>query len=123
MSMKFDNDNNVIFTFNYLDMLDSLSDEQSIELAESLSCQDAVIKNVVDQIMHGCTENGYHGTISSSDLPSTELEKSQERIRKMGNRLLIKEIERLRRKIADKNSHYESGWNEYHKLMKSLRGQ
>lgn len=117
MEMKLNEDGTLSFNVDIYEFLDSLSDEKSIELAESLSCQDVVIKHVTDQLFHGCTENGYHGTKRFGVEPSTQLELSQEKIRKLGNRLLIKEVDRLRSKLEDKSNHYESGWNEYHKLF------
>ena len=115
--MEFDSGGNVIFKVNFYDMLDSLSDEQSLSLAESLSCQDAVIKHVTDQILEGCTENGFHGYVGGDVLPSSELELSRERVMSLGNRLLKDEIKRLRARLEDKNNHYESGWNAYHELF------
>lgn len=122
MEMKLNEDGTLSFNVDIYDFLDSLSDEKSIELAESLSCQDAVIKHVTDQLFDGYTENGCHGSKRGGDNPSTQLELSQEKVRKLGNRLLIKEVKRLRGKLEDKNSHFESGWNEYHKLNNKIRG-
>lgn len=122
MEMKLNEDGTLSFNVDIYEFLDSLSDEKSIELAESLSCQNAVIKHVTDQLFDGYTENGCHGSKVYGDLPTTQLELSQEKVRKLGNRLLIKEVERLRRRLEDKNNHYESGWNEYHKLNNRLIG-
>ncbi|AUR83201.1 coil containing protein [Vibrio phage 1.032.O._10N.261.54.F5] len=116
MSIKFDENNNVIITVNYFDMIERMPDSEKVELAEQLSCEDAVIKHVVDQLLGGWTENGYRGSLSSSDLPSTELEICRERLGKIGNRLLRNEVKRLRNKLEDKNNHYESGWNAFHAL-------
>lgn len=123
MEMKLNEDGTLSFNVDIYEFLDSLSDEKSIELAESLSCQNAVIKHVTDQLFDGYTENGCHGAKVYGDLPTTQLELSQEKVRKLGNRLLIKEVERLRRRLEDKNNHYESGWNEYHKLNNRLSGR
>lgn len=120
MEMKLNEDGTLSFNVDIYEFLDSLSDEKSIELAESLSCQNAVIKHVTDQLFDGCTENGCHGSKRGGVKPSTQLELSQEKVRKLGNRLLIKEVERLRRRLEDKNNHYESGWNEYHKLFNQV---
>ena len=123
MSIEFDDKNNVIFTVNYHDMMEALSNEQKIELVESLSCEDAVIKHVMDQVIEGWTENGHHGSKRGGANPSTQLEYCRDNLRKVGNRLLIKEVNRLRDMLEDKRSHYESGWNEYHKLFNERHGR
>ena len=114
--IKFDENNNVTFTIDYFELVDKMPDSEKIQLAEQLSCEDAVIKHVTDQLLGGWTESGHCASTSSSDLPITELEICQERLGKIGNRLLRNEIVRLRRKLEDKNNHYESGWNAYHEL-------
>jgi hypothetical protein len=43
-------------------LLEAMTDEAKIELIESLSCHEAVIKHVADQLIHGCTENGHSGS-------------------------------------------------------------
>lgn len=45
-----------------------MSESQKVELIESLSCEDAVIKHVIDQVthLHGCTENGFSGSHTCS---------------------------------------------------------
>lgn len=121
--IKFDENNNVTITVDYFELIERMPASEKIQLAEQLSCEDAVIKHVTDQLLGGWTENGHCGSTSSSDLPRTELELCQERLGKIGNRLLRNEIKRLRRKLEDKNSHYESGWNEYHKLNNRVNGR
>lgn len=46
-------------------LLDLLTPEQQLEAIESLSCYDAVIKHVADQILdlYGMTDNGYCGSM------------------------------------------------------------
>ena len=124
MTIKFDENNNVIMTINYFDMIEAMPDSEKIQLAEQLSCEDAVIKHVTDQLLGGWTENGHCGSTScGAVLPSTELEKCREQIGRIGNRLLRNEISRLQRLLADKNNHHEAGWNEYHKLTNTLVGR
>lgn len=43
------------------DLFRSMSDESKLVLIESLSCEDAIIKHVADQILDGFTENVYSG--------------------------------------------------------------
>ena len=50
-------------------LLDVMTPEQRLQLIESLSCYDEVIKHVADQIsnLYGCTENGCSGTHTITD--------------------------------------------------------
>ncbi|HFH3797467.1 TPA: hypothetical protein ACGJ08_004874 [Yersinia enterocolitica] len=45
-------------------LIDLMSDEDRVEIIESLSCYDNVIKHVADQIssLYGMTENGFAGS-------------------------------------------------------------
>ncbi len=45
-------------------LIDLMSDEDRVEIIESLSCYDNVIKHVADQIssLYGMTENGFSGS-------------------------------------------------------------
>lgn len=57
------------------ELLSELSDDDLVELADTLSCQEAVIKNVADQIIHGCTDAGSSGYTGQAEYePTTALE-------------------------------------------------
>lgn len=43
------------------DLIELMTDEDKLELIESLSCHEAVIKHVADHLIHGSTENGNSG--------------------------------------------------------------
>ena len=63
------------------ELLELMSEDDKVEFMQSLSCHDSVIKHVADQIIHGCTEDGFHGSIAMvDDNPSTELQKAQREI-------------------------------------------
>ena len=122
--IKLDEDGNLNVSMDFFLLMDSMSSDQKVELIERLSCEDEIIQHVADQILSGCTENGYSGSeVIDEYRLSTPLQKARENIRKKGNRLLIKEIERLRVKLEDKNNHYESGWNAYHELNNKMMGR
>ena len=42
-------------------LIHDLPREKHLILAESLSCSDTVINHVMDQVLEGCTENGFSG--------------------------------------------------------------
>lgn len=106
---------------NVLDIFDSTSDRFKLELMERLSCEDVIIKHVIDQVFNGCTENGYSGSeVIDSQRVSSELQKARERIRQQGNNLLVKEINRLREQLENRCKYQDNGWNEYHKLYNQV---
>jgi hypothetical protein len=106
---------------NVLDIFYSTSDSFKLELVERLSCEDAVIKHVIDQVLNGCTENGYSGSeVIDSQRVSSELQQARERIRQQGNNLLVKELNRLREQLENRSKYQDSGWNEYHKLYNQV---
>jgi len=43
------------------ELLELLPDDEKLRFIETLSCTDAVIKHVADQIVDGATENGLYG--------------------------------------------------------------
>lgn len=107
---------------NIVDMLDSLSNECKLELIESLSCDDAVIKHVMDQVFEGCTENGYHGSISCTALDSNnEIDKARVKAASMASHMARKEMKRLRKDAEFSRKRSDAGWNEYHKLNNTFR--
>jgi 2-methylaconitate cis-trans-isomerase PrpF len=122
MNIKTDDHGNIII--DPFELIELVPSHLKIELIERLSCEDEVIKHVMDQVFVGLTENGYAGSESMDDLQiSTELQQARERIRLQGNRLLMKEIKRLRKKVENLNQYFDAGWNEYHKLLNETKGR
>lgn len=106
-----------------LDIFDNTSDDFKLELAERLSCEDAIIKHVMDQVFDGYTENGYSGSEVIDNLRlKSALQQARERVRQQGNQLMLKELKRLREVLENRNRYAESGWKEYHKLYNKVYG-
>ena len=109
---------------DFLDVMYETSDNFKLELMERLSCEDVIIKHVMDQVFAGFTENGYSGTeVIDNHQVSSELQQARERIRNCGNQLLVKEVKRLRERLDNRQGYQDAGWKEYHKLYdKVYRG-
>ena len=104
-----------------MDVFYNTSDNFKLELIERLSCEDVIIKHVMDQVLNGCTENGYSGSEVIDNLRlGSELQQARERIRQQGNNLLVKEINRLREVLENRSKYQDNGWNEYHKLYNQV---
>lgn len=79
------------------ELLDSLPEQDKLSFIESLSCEDAIIKHVTDQIFEGFTENLYYGGECGKVEPQTPLELARERVIKFADETARKEIARLKR--------------------------
>jgi hypothetical protein len=122
LNLKTDDNGNIII--DPFELIELTPSHLKVELIERLSCEDEIIKHVMDQVFVGLTENGYAGSGSMDDSQtSTELQQARERIRLQGNRLLMKEIKRLRKKIENLNQYFDAGWNKYHKLLNETKGR
>lgn len=105
------------------EVFDATNYNFKLELIERLSCEDAVITHVMEQVFSGLTENGYSGSEVSDDLRiSTPLQQAREKVRQQGNRLLLEELSRLRGVIENRHKYSDAGWNMYHKLYNQVHG-
>lgn len=104
-----------------IDILSELSGDDKIQVIEALSCESEVIQHVTDQIIHGCTENGWHGSIGFSSKPSTPLEKAIREITESSSDIAKKEIEKMKRIVKSKEDSADRAWEQYRKLRDSLR--
>lgn len=104
-----------------MDVFYNTSDEFKLELVERLSCEDVIIKHVIDQVLNGSTENGYSGSETIDwQRVNSELQQARERIRLQGNNLLVKELKRLREVLENRRKYQDNGWNEYNKLYNQV---
>ena len=102
------------------DIFDNLPKDSVLELIEKLSCSELVIKHVADQLLEGCTENGYCGYTCISLNPSAEINIARDKIAKGSDttaRNRILELEILVKRAEDLT---KSGWDAYHKLNRSI---
>ena len=77
------------------ELLELMSDDEKLELIESLSCRESVIKHVADQLIHGCTENGHSGWKSYGESPDTATQLAIRSLIENINSLAYQEIQRL----------------------------
>lgn len=79
-----------------LDILHKMTDEEKLEIAESIACQSSVIKFVGQQIITGWTENASRGVRDwGEEEPYTELDKVIREIAEKSSDVAQKEIKRL----------------------------
>ena len=81
------------------ELLELMSDNEKVELIESLSCHESVIKHVADQLIHGCTENGRSGSMTYGESPQTATQLAVREIIENVNSLAYQEIQRPERLV------------------------
>lgn len=100
MTLKYNKDGKLEFELHSL--LECAKDQTKIELIESLACDDAIIKHVVDQILDGWTENCFCGAVSceQTDTAYYGLDYARRQIAKRSSEVAKNTIEELEKTIA-----------------------
>lgn len=100
MNLKYNKDGKLEFDLH--DLLDCADSETKVELIESLSCDEAIIKHVVAQILDGWTENSSHGSeaCEQQEIPHCGLDIARREISKRSSEVAKKTIEDLEKTIA-----------------------
>ena len=86
-------------------LLDYMSDQDKLDLAQRLSCEDEIIQHVVDQITEGATEDGSCGIriYPPQACPSHPLDMAVRQIAKASSDIAQREIDRLERAMQHKD--------------------
>ena len=100
------------------DLLQNVNKETKMEMIESLSCDDHIIKHVTEQIINKWTENFYSG--GSNCTASSEvylgLDWAWREVAKKSGDVAKREIERLEKAISYKDERYQELLEENRKL-------
>lgn len=107
-------------SFDLHSLLSSVCPEKKVELIESLSCDDAIIKHVSDMIIDRWTENSYSGssccTIPADASKGCPLDSAWRRVAKASGEVAKTEIERLERGLAQRDKQIADLHEEIRKL-------
>lgn len=96
------------FSFNVMDLIESLDLEGKRKLADSIACSDDVIDFVTQQILDGWTEFDSHGGISAATVePYRGLAKSIRDVARRAPEVAAKEISRLEDSLRRSNAECE----------------
>lgn len=105
-------------TIDAYDLLSSMTDEQKLDLAERLSCEEVIIKHVADQIFDGLTGNGHSGAFSSGSAVHTyALMDAQRRIANESGDVAKREIETLQWRYEHAHAQSEKYKDAYFDLL------
>ena len=91
------------------DLLQNVNKETKMEMIESVSCDDHIIKHVTEQIINKWTENFYSGgtNIIASTNTYTGLDWAWREVAKKSGDIAKREIERLEKAISYKDERYQ----------------
>tara|TARA_R110002096_G_scaffold91617_1_gene207178 strand:- start:5873 stop:6241 length:369 start_codon:yes stop_codon:yes gene_type:complete len=100
------------------ELIELISDEDKVDFMQSLACDDIVIKHVTDQLLHGCTEDGYHGSFGGNrSEPSTPLDTAKRAIAKSYSKFVSDEITSLERGLKRSNESKDEYMSKYYDLL------
>jgi hypothetical protein len=84
------------------ELIELIDEEDKIQFLQSLSCHESVFVHVTDQIIHGCTEDGYFSSTGEvQSTPNTDLQNAVRRIAKNASEIADKQIVELERKLKE----------------------
>lgn len=101
-------------SINIFDLIHQLPESRHIELAESISCSNVIITHVMDQVLKGCTENGFSGVWSTSY--NEPLQKYRMQIAKQSTDVAKSQIEDLERRLEAMEKSRDEYSDKYFKL-------
>lgn len=108
-----------MISFRFHDLIEYMPMEDKLKLIESLSCDEEVIKHVIDQVLDGCTENGSCGgkyCTAHAD-PTRGLDFACRQVALRAGETAVSEIKRLQDAVRSKDKELE----DYRKLLDEER--
>lgn len=108
MTLTYNKDGKLEFDFH--ELLLCVKAEAKVELIESLSCDEAIIQHVADQILGGWTEHCFCGAMEcgASPYPYNALDKARREISKRSSEIAKETIEKLEKSLKEtKDELYE----------------
>jgi hypothetical protein len=111
--------------FDLHDLLQYVDKETKLEMIESLSCDDTIIKHVTEQIINKWTENCYSGgsNCTASSEVHLGLDWAWREVAKRSGDVAKREIERLEEAIRYKDERYLELLQENRELRSYGRAQ
>jgi hypothetical protein len=98
-------------------LFQSISDESKLILIESLSCEDAIIKHVADQIVDGFTENVYSGSSGYGEIEHlSPLDEARRKVAKGAGELSNKIIAELEWRVKREKENAQKYMDAYYKM-------
>ena len=100
------------------ELIELISDDDKVNFMQSLACDDIIIKHVTDQLLHGCTEDGYYGSKECNEAePSTPLDIAKRAIAKSYSKFASDEIAALERGLKRTRDSRDEYMSKYYDLL------
>ena len=100
------------------ELIELINDDDKVDFMQSLACDDIIIKHVTDQLLHGCTEDGYYGSKGCNEAePSTPLDIAKRVIAKSYSTFVSDEITSLESSLKRSNESKDEYMNKYYDLL------
>jgi hypothetical protein len=119
MKAKYE-DGNIVIKEDISKVFRSMSEDDLNDVIQAISCESRVIENVAQQIIHGITDEGWHGSKGFDAEPSTALDKAVREVAEKSNDIAKEEIGRLKRMVKRKEQTIDELWNDIHELEDEL---
>lgn len=103
---------------NLQDVLEVMTHEDKLALAESLAIESSIIEFVAQQIIDGWTKNGDHGYRGWSAEPYTALDKAIREVANKSGDVAKKEIESLSRLVKSQEEQTKTAYEKLSALEK-----
>lgn len=102
------------------ELIELIDDKDKVEFMQALSCHDVIFEHVADQIINGCTDDGFHAATSLvKSNPSTPLDRAKRRVGLMASDIAESEISNLERALERAEMQKEEFMNKYYELLRA----
>lgn len=117
MSAEFENG---FIKIRLVSILETLTEQEKLNLIEELSCEETIIKHVSDQLLNGWTENGYYGgqlcSPPTDDIIGTALDNARRRIALGAGDVSKSEIKKLQQALIFEREQVQKYRDDYFRL-------
>jgi hypothetical protein len=104
------------------EFLELIDEEDKIQFLQSLSCHESVFAHVADQIIHGCTEDGYFSSTGEvQSTPNTDLQNAVRRIARNASEIANNQITELESKIKSMEESNKNWQDKYYDIYHNGR--
>ena len=105
-----------------VEFIDAISQLDRMHVIQALACHQEVIDEVVNQIVDGCTTEGWYGAKGQGGDPQSlfGLDGARMRIAKASSEIAAEEIAAAARRADAAEALGDEGWRRYHAMRDSF---
>lgn len=95
-------------SFDIVELFERLTLEEKKVVAQTLACQDDIVEYVAQQLIQGCTDDGWHASTGPAHNPFTALDNARLRVAAAAPAVAAQELAGLQRAAQ----HFYEQWNK-----------